>query len=213
MDLKAAIQDKLYRYNDMQCPKPDCPFGKASETPAELCQACWAEEILALLKTDSLDDYMLSDEEIAESAVVCWPALQEHERRSFQLVAKAQLEKLQARFQVEREAGRREGIQAVIDYLKNEIATQDERSGGELRIKEHFNSVEKCVLQTVINALKESQCVGNTDSSSEYERGVKAERERIAKLFASEDCPDTSPDCDEDDSCLECWTEYLEAQE
>ena len=33
---------------------------------------------------------VISDDEIAEHAIVCWPALQEHERRSFQLVAKAQ---------------------------------------------------------------------------------------------------------------------------
>lgn len=31
----------------------------------------------------------LSDERTAEHAIVCWPALEEHERRSFQLVAKA----------------------------------------------------------------------------------------------------------------------------
>ena len=43
-----------------------------------------------------LMDCLLSDDEIAERAIVCWADLLDHEKVSFVLVAKAQLEKCQA---------------------------------------------------------------------------------------------------------------------
>ncbi len=54
-----------------------------------------------------------------------------------------------------REQGREEGIQAVIDYLKNEVATVEERSAGGPKLKAHFNAMEKGILGTVVNALEE----------------------------------------------------------
>ena len=47
------------------------------------------------------------------------------------------------------------GIKSVITYLKNEIVTQDKRTAGKPKLKAHLNAVERCVLQTVINALEE----------------------------------------------------------
>lgn len=41
-----------------------------------------------------MKEWQLSDEEIAQEAIVCWGALQEHERRSFHLVARAAEQKL-----------------------------------------------------------------------------------------------------------------------
>lgn len=48
-------------------------------------------------------------------------------------------------------------IQDVIDYLKNEIATQDKRTAGEPKLKAHLNAVERVNFQTLINALEEWQ--------------------------------------------------------
>ena len=49
------------------------------------------------------------------------------------------------------------GVQAVIDYLKDEIETQGKRTTGMPELKAHLDAVEKVVLQTVVNALEEWQ--------------------------------------------------------
>ena len=64
--------------------------------------------------------------------------------------------KCQAKLKGIRNEGYKAGIQSVIDYLKNEIATQNKRSAGKPELKAHLNAVERCVLQTVINALEEA---------------------------------------------------------
>ena len=99
---------------------------------------------------------------------------------------------------------------AVI-VLMNEKKIKDMANWTEKRQEAHFLLRETTVKQ--ILALLKTDSLDDCLLSAEYERGVKAERERIAKLFASEDCPLSSPDCDEDDSCSDCWNEYLEAQE
>ncbi len=55
------------------------------------------------------------------------------------------------------QVGMTKGVQSVIDYLENEIATQDSRTAGKPELKAHLNAVEKCVLQTIINAIEESK--------------------------------------------------------
>lgn len=55
------------------------------------------------------------------------------------------------------EQGFKAGVQSVIDYLKKEVATTEERSAGESRLKAHFNAMEKGILGTVIYALEEWQ--------------------------------------------------------
>ncbi len=57
------------------------------------------------------------------------------------------------------EDAKREGVQSVIDYLKNEIATQDKRTAGAPKLKAHINLIERVVLLTVINALEEWQAL------------------------------------------------------
>lgn len=49
----------------------------------------------------------------------------------------------------------RKAIQDVIDFLRGEVATTEERSAGEARLKAHFNAMEKVILGTVVFALKE----------------------------------------------------------
>lgn len=53
------------------------------------------------------------------------------------------------------EKARRAGVQSVVDYLKEEIATQKTRSAGIPKLKARLDAVEKTVLQTVIYALEE----------------------------------------------------------
>lgn len=67
--------------------------------------------------------------------------------------------------------GFRDGVQSVIDYLKKEVATTEERSAGEPKLKAHFNAMEKGVLGTVISALeewqtKEEECKGEKRETS-----------------------------------------------
>lgn len=60
-----------------------------------------------------------------------------------------------SRYEKGEESGRKEGIQAVVDYLKEEIATQETRTAGSPKLKAHLNAVERCILQTLINTLEE----------------------------------------------------------
>ncbi len=46
--VREAIVDILYRFDDGQCPLADCPNGVASIQLPVVCQACWADAILAL---------------------------------------------------------------------------------------------------------------------------------------------------------------------
>ena len=56
-----------------------------------------------------------------------------------------------------KKTGFRKGVQAVIDYLKNEIETQGKHTVGKPEVKAHLDAVEKVVLETVVNALEEWQ--------------------------------------------------------
>ena len=69
------------------------------------------KQILALLKTDSLDDCLLSDEEMS---VLSQKFPEGFTGRVGMMIAKAQLEKLQARFKAEYERGRREERERIV---------------------------------------------------------------------------------------------------
>ena len=69
--------------------------------------------------------------------------------------SKSVIKRLKIQAPVPFEAGRRAGIREVVAYLKNEIATQDKRTAGKPELKAHLNAVERCALQTIINALEE----------------------------------------------------------
>jgi len=93
---------------------------------------------------------VLNDEEISEHAIVCWPVLQEHERRSFQLVA-----------QTQRDLSDRETAQEIFGEIEKSIKWTEkhyapgrdcgtpESTGGIINIGEEYCLVPKEVLQAL----------------------------------------------------------------
>jgi hypothetical protein len=64
-----------------------------------------------------MDEYLLNEDEIAESAIVCWEALANHEQESFKRVCRAQLAKIQPLLAATELKGRQEERQAIIEKL------------------------------------------------------------------------------------------------
>ncbi len=83
----------------------------------------------------------------------CYTEVQKVIREFVESERKAQAE---TTWPIAERAGVTLGVKSVIDYLKNEIATQDSRTAGKPELKAHLNAVERCVLETVINALEEN---------------------------------------------------------
>lgn len=57
---------------------------------------------------------------------------------------------------VAKQEAKQETIQAFIDYLKHEIATQDERTAGAPHLKAHLDAVEVVIFKVLIGVLEES---------------------------------------------------------
>ena len=64
-----------------------------------------------------MDEYLLNEDEIAESAIVCWEALAKHEQESYKRVCRAQLAKIQPLLAATELKGRQEERQAIIEKL------------------------------------------------------------------------------------------------
>ncbi len=73
-----------------------------------------------------MDEYLLTEDEIAEYAIVCWEALAKHEQESYKRVCHAQLAKLQPLLAAAEEKGRqeeRERIRTILNTVDYSINT------------------------------------------------------------------------------------------